>query len=60
MVRQAQTEALVNVGGSLAKQGFKNLGEDRSFFGGKTYKKITGTLDGGEDTFTKNHLVRKI
>ena len=34
MVRQAQTEALVNVGGAFAKQGFKNMGEDMSFFGG--------------------------
>ncbi len=36
MVRQAQTEAAVNIGTKLGKQGFENLGNDTSFFGGET------------------------
>jgi len=36
MVRQAQTEAGVKLGTTLAKQGFANLQNDTSFFGGKT------------------------
>ena len=38
MVRQAQTEFAVNVVGTTARQGLKNLGEDTSFFGGKSMK----------------------
>jgi len=46
-VREAQTAAFVQVGGSLGKQGFKNMGEDKSFLGGTTYTRDkAGTLDG--------------
>ena len=37
MVRMAQTEAAVNLGSTLFKQGAKNLGSGSSLFGGTTY-----------------------
>jgi hypothetical protein len=47
MVRQAQTEAAVNIGTKLGKQGFANLQNDTSFFGGKTkLRDDTGNLTG--------------
>ena len=35
-VRNAQTAAAVKIGTNLGKQGFENLGNDTSFFGGET------------------------
>lgn len=35
-VRNAQTAAAVKIGTTLGKQGFENLGNDTSFFGGET------------------------
>jgi len=47
MVRMAQTEAGVNLATTLGKQGFENLGNDTSFFGGKTkLRDDTGNLKG--------------
>lgn len=47
MVRQAQTEAGVKLGTTLAKQGFANLQNDTSFFGGETkLRDNTGNLTG--------------
>ena len=47
MVRQAQTEAGVKLGTTLGKQGFANLQNDTSFFGGETkLRNDTGNLTG--------------
>lgn len=46
-VRNAQTAAAVKVGTTLGKQGFENLENDLSFFGGKTkLRDDTGNLTG--------------